>query len=145
MEYNIDVKVAELVTEAELNLQGISAAKAKEKGGLNLGANDAVSLEAGIGMKLRKRFELAKKRSFELAIGAKYYREMLDPYKDLSIGMNGSPVWYSLNGYDEDKDRIKTTAEAVYKDGDFSVMAEIAHNAEKESNIEGGVGVWYNF
>ena len=59
--------------------------------------------------------------------------------------MNGSPVEYSLNGYDENKNRLKTTAEAVYKNGDFSVAAEISHNAEKEANLERGICVRYGF
>ncbi len=144
-EYSVDMKVAELVAEAELNLQGSSMSKAKEDEGLNLHANNSLSLESGVGVKLRKRVALAKERSLMLAVGVKYYHEFLDPYKDLTVGMNGSPVRYHLNGYDENKDRIRTSAEAVYKDGDFSVAAEIAHNAEKESNVEGGLGVRCNF
>ena len=144
-EYSIDMKVAELVAEAELNLQGINSDTAKEKGGLNLKSNDSVSLEAGIGLKLRKRIELAKQRELMLAIGTKYYHEMLDPYKDLSVGMKYSPVTYHVKEYDEDKNRLRTAAEAMYKDGHFAVSAEIAHNAEKEDSVEGGLGVRYNF
>ncbi|MBO5039252.1 MAG: hypothetical protein J6C85_07370 [Alphaproteobacteria bacterium] len=144
-EYSVDMKVAELVAEAELNLQGASLSKAKEDEGLRLRSSDMLSLESGVGLKLRKRFALAKERSLMLALGVKYYHEFLDPYEDLTVGMKGSPVHYKVKGYDEDKNRLRTTAEAVYKDGDFSVAAEIAHNAEKESNLEGGVGVRYNF
>ena len=144
-EYSIDVKVAELVTEAELNLQGAAMSKAEEDDGLNLDSNSSVSLEAGVGLKLRKRIQLAKERSLMLAIGAKYYHEFLDPYKDLRVGMDGSPVDFGIKAYDEDKNRLKTTAEAVYRDGDFAVAAEVSHNAEKESSIEGGLGVRYNF
>lgn len=145
-EYSVDMKVAELVMEAELNLQGSSMAKAKEDNeGLSLRSNNSLSLESGVGVKLRKRIELAKERSLMLAVGVKYYHEFLDPYKDLSVGMSGSPVNYKINAYDENKDRIRTSAEAVYKDGDFSVAAEVAHNVEKENNVEGGVGVRYNF
>ena len=144
-EYSIDVKVAELVTEAELNLQGAAMSKAEEDDGLNLDSNSSVSLEAGVGLKLRKRIQLAKERSLMLALGAKYYHEFLDPYKDLRVGMDGSPVDFGIKAYDEDKNRLKTTAEAVYRDGDFAVAAEVSHNAEKESSIEGGLGVRYNF
>ena len=144
-EYSIDMKVAELVAEAELNLQGVNSDTAKEKGGLNLESQDSVSLEAGVGLKLRKRIQLAKQRELMLAVGTKYYHEMLDPYKSLTIGMTNSPVNYKLKGYDEDKNRLRTAAEAMYKDGHFAVSAEIAHNAEKESNVEGGLGVRYNF
>ena len=144
-EYSVDMKVAELVAEAELNLQGVSMSEAEEDGGLNLQSNDSLSLEAGVGLKLRKRIQLAKERSLMLAIGAKYYHELLDPYKDLRVGMDGSPVDFGIRAYDEDKNRLQTTAEAVYKDGDFAVAAEISHNAEKESSVEGGVGVRYNF
>lgn len=144
-EYSIDMKVAELVTEAELNLQGSSMSKAEEDGGLNLEANDSLSMEAGVGLKLRKRIQLAKDRSLMLALGTKYYHEFLNPYKNLRVGMDGSPVDFGVNAYDEDKNRLKTTAEAIYKDGDFSVAAEVSHNAEKESSIEGGIGVRYGF
>lgn len=144
-EYSVDMKVAELVAEAELNLQGVSMSKAKEDEGLRLLSNDMLSLESGVGVKLRKRFALAKERSLMLALGVKYYHEFLDPYDDLTVGMKGAPVHYKVKGYDEDKNRLRTTAEAVYKDGEFSVAAEIAHNAEKESNIEGGIGVRYGF
>lgn len=144
-EYSVDMKVAELVAEAELNLQGASLSKAKEDEGLRLHSSDMLSLESGVGFKLRKRFALAKERSLMLALGVKYYHEFLDPYENLTVGMKGSPVNYKVKGYDEDKNRLRTTAEAVYKDGDFSVAAEIAHNAEKESNLEGGIGVRYGF
>lgn len=144
-EYSIDMKVAELVAEAELNLQGSSMSEAEEDDGLNLESNSSVSMEAGVGLKIRKRIQLAKNRSLMLALGAKYYHEFLDPYKDLRVGMDGSPVDFGIQAYEEDKNRLKTTAEAIYKDGDIAIAAQVSHNAEKESSIEGGVGVRYNF
>ena len=144
-EYSVDMKVAELVAEAELNLQGSSMSEAEEDDGLNLQSNSSISLEAGVGLKLRKRIQLAKERSLMLAIGTKYYHEFLDPYKDLRVGMDGSPVDFGIQAYDEDKNRLKTTAEAIYKDGDVAIAAQISHNAEKESSVEGGLGVRYNF
>ncbi len=144
-EYNVDMKVAELVMEAELNLQGSAMSEAEEDDGFNLQSNSSVSLEAGIGLKLRKRIQLAKERSLMLAIGTKYYHEFLDPYKDLRVGMDGSPVDFGITAYEEDKNRLKTTAEAIYKDGDIAIAAQVSHNAERESNVEGGVGVRYNF
>ena len=142
-EYSVDMKIAELVTEAELNLQGVSADDAKEKGGFKMYGQDMTSLEAGIGLKLRKRIKLSNERELMLALGTKYYHEMLDPYKDIRVGTDAAS--YKLKGYDENKNRLRTAAEAMYKEGDFRVSAEVAHNAEKENNIEGGVGVWYNF
>ena len=117
--------------------------EAEEDDGWTLKSNNTLSMEAGIGLKLRKKMELAKNRSLMLAVGAKYYHEFLDPYRDLDTGKSG--VYLSRKGYDEDKNRLRTTAEAIYKDGDFSVSAEIAHNAEKESSVEGGLGVRYSF
>ncbi len=142
-EYSIDMKVAELVAEAELNLQGISSDDAKEKGGLKLKGDDTTSLETGIGLKLRKRIALAKERELMLALGTKYYHELLDPYKDLTVGTSAGQ--YHLKGYDEDKNRLRTAAEAMYKDGRFALSAEIAHNMEKEDNVEGGLGLRYSF
>lgn len=142
-EYSIDMKVAELVAEAELNLQGISSDDAKEKGGLKLKGDDTTSLETGIGLKLRKRIALAKERELMLALGTKYYHELLDPYKDLKVGTSAGE--YHIKGYDEDKDRLRTSAEAAYRDGKFTLSAEIAHNMEKEDNVEGGLGIRYAF
>lgn len=142
-EYSIDMKVAELVAEAELNLQGISSDDAKEKGGLKLKGDDTTSLETGIGLKLRKRIALAKERELMLALGTKYYHELLDPYKDLTVGTSAGQ--YHLKGYDEDKNRLRTAAEAMYKDGRFALSAEIAHNMEKEDNVEGGLGIRFAF
>lgn len=144
-EYSVDMKVAELVAEAELNLQGSSMSEAEEDDGLNLDSNSSVSMEAGVGLKIRKRIQLAKNRSLMLALGTKYYHEFLDPYKDLRVRMDGSPVDFGIQAYEEDKNRLKTTAEAIYKDGDIAIAAQVSHNAEKESSIEGGVGVRYNF
>ncbi len=146
VEYSVDMKVAELVAEAELNLQGITSDDAEENNeGFVLKSNNSLSLEAGIGLKLRKTIELAKNRSLMFAVGSKYYHEFLDPYKRLGVTMKGSPVSFDAGYYNEDKNRLKTTAEAMYKDGDLSVGAEISHISEKESNIEGGVGVRYSF
>ena len=144
-EYSVDIKVAELVAEAELNLQGMSMHADNEKGGLKMHDIDALSLEGGIGVKIRKRIELAKEREIMLALGTKYYHEFLDPYKDLTIGARGISEAYRLKGYDENKDRLRTTGEASYRDGNFTISAEVAHNAEKESNIEGNLGIRYNF
>ena len=119
--------------------------KADEDEGFTLKANNTLSMEAGIGFKLRKNIELAKKRSLMLAIGTKYYHEFLDPYDDLDVVAKGSAITLRQKGYDEDKNRIRTSAEAIYKGGDFSLAAEIAHNAEKESSVEGGLGVRYSF
>ena len=126
-----------------MNLQGISSDDAKEKGGFKLHGQDTTSLEAGIGLKLRQRFKFSNERELMLALGTKYYHEMLDPYKDLTIGTDAAT--YSFKGYNEDKNRLRTSAEAMYKEGDFRLSAEVAHNAEKENNVEGGVGVWYDF
>ena len=142
-EYDVDLKVMELVLEAELNLQGISSDDADESNGLTLKANDSLSMEAGIGIKLRKQIELAKNRSLMLALGTKYYHEFLDPYEELKVGIKNS--YFTNKGYDEDKKRLKTTAEALYKDGDLAISAQITHNKERESNVEGGVGIRYNF
>ena len=142
-EYDVDLKVMELVLEAELNLQGISSDDADESNGLTLKANDSLSMEAGIGIKLRKQIELAKNRSLMLALGTKYYHEFLDPYEELKVGIKNS--CFTNKGYDEDKKRLKTTAEALYKDGDLAISAQITHNKERESNVEGGVGIRYNF
>ena len=144
-EYSIDMKVAELVTEAELNVQGMYMSEADEDDGLKLRKNDSVSVEAGVGLKLRRKFQLAKNRSLMLAVGTKYYQELADPYDDVKVGMSGSPLDLSLDGYNEDKTRMKTTIEALYKNDDLSVGAEVSHNAEKDSNIEGGIGVRYHF
>ncbi len=144
-EYSIDMKVAELVTEAELNLQAIDSDKVKEKGGFYLNNHNTTSLEAGIGLKLRKRIQLAKERELILALGSKYYHEFLDPYEDLTIGSGATSKTYRLKGYSENKNRLKTTAEATYKDGPLAISAEISHNAEKESNVEGDIGLRYHF
>ncbi len=142
-EYSVDVKVAELVAEAELNVQGSYMTEAKEDDGWTLKSNNTLSMEAGIGLKLRKKMELAKNRSLMLAVGTKYYHELLDPYDDLEIGHSSS--YLSRKGYNEDKSRVRTSAEAIYNDEGFSLSAEIAHNAEKESSVEGGLGVRYSF
>ena len=142
-EYNVNLKVLELVYEAELNLQGISSNDAKEDNGLTLKGQDTLSLEAGIGLKLRKRLELERNRSLILSLGTKYYHEFLDPYENLKIGINNST--FTNKAYKENKNRLKTTAEALYKDGDLSIGAQISHNQEKESNIEGGINIRYNF
>lgn len=142
-EYDVDLKIAELVTEAELNLQGIHSNDAKEDNGFKYNSGDLTSLEAGIGVKLRKRIKLSRDRELMLALGTKYYHEMLDPYKDLTIGTSAGH--YTLKGYDEDKNRLRTAAEATYRDGPFALSAEVAHNLEKEENVEGGLGVRYHF
>lgn len=144
-EYSVDMKVAELVAEAELNMQGMSMHADNERGGLKLHDTDSVSLESGIGVKIRKRIQLAKEREIMLALGTKYYHEFLDPYENLTVGARGVSETYHLKGYDEDKNRLRTTAEAAYRDGNFTISAEVAHNAEKESNVEGNLGVRYNF
>ncbi len=144
-EYSVDVKVAELVYEAELNLHGVKSDDMKEKGGFILNSNDTVSLEAGVGIKLRKMIDLGRNRSLMLAVGSKYYQELLDPYENLNVTMKGSPVGIRYDGYDEDDKRIKTTFEALYKDGEMNVGAEISHNKEKQSSVEGAIGVRYNF
>ncbi len=145
VEYSVDVKVAELVYEAELNLLGVQSNDAKEQGGLMLTSSNTMSLEAGVGLKLRKNIKLDKNRSLMLAVGSKYYKELLDPYDSLDITMKGSPVSFSHKGYSEDDKRIKTTLEAVYQDGGMNIGAEISHNKEKESSVEGAIGVRYNF
>ena len=64
-------------------------------------------------------------------------------YEELKVGIKNS--YFTDKGYDEDKKRLKTTAEALYKDGDLAISAQITHNKERESNVEGGVGIRYNF
>ena len=41
-------------------------------------------------------------------------------YEELKVGIKNS--YFTDKGYDEDKKRLKTTAEALYKDGDLALL-----------------------
>ncbi len=144
-QYKIDLCFADLILNTELNLQGISSKKVKEDDGLIIKADNSLSLEAGVGAKVRKNVELGKNREVIFGLGAKYYYELLDPYNDLSITMAGSPVDYSLEGYNETDARFKTSLEAVFKNKELSLFGDISYNIEEENNIEIGIGARYNF
>ncbi|MBR5599592.1 MAG: autotransporter outer membrane beta-barrel domain-containing protein [Alphaproteobacteria bacterium] len=145
LEHNTDLKLLELVAEAEFNFAGISSNKAKEKDGLTLKSNDALSLETGIGLKLRKTLKLDKQKSLSFEFGSKYYHEFLNPYSNLEATIKGSPLSFNAGRYNETEDRIKTTLGATYKDRDFSLSAEISHNNEKDDNMETTIDLRYHF
>ena len=57
-------------------------------------------------------------------------------YEELKVGIKNS--YFTNKGYDEDKKRLKTTAEALYKDGDLAISAHFCWNGGERKMLQKG-------
>jgi len=105
------------------------------------------SVEAGVGLFLKKNVTLSKFSRLNMKIGGAYYREFADPYDDLTIRHRGAAGWYKINDYAHiyDNDRALLEAALGYEYKKLSVTAKYNQLIQRDNPSMIDVDVRYNF
>jgi hypothetical protein len=79
-----------------------------------------LSVEAGIGLFLKKQFNTPQHGRFTMRVGGAYYRELASPFDDIKARhKSGTGAWYRINDYadlyDEDRALLEATLNYDYK------------------------------
>ena len=105
------------------------------------------SVEAGIGLFLKKKVALSKFSRLGFKIGGAYYRELADPYDDLTLRHRGGAGWYKVNDYahiyDDDRALLEAAIDFDYKR--FSIYAKYNQLIQRDNPSMIDVGLKYNF
>ena len=107
-----------------------------------------MSVEAGIGLFLKKKVSLAKYGSLGFRIGGAYYRELANPYDEIEAQRKGSNGWYKINDYANiyDHDRAVLEAAIDYEFKRLSLYAKYNQMLLKRNQPQMlDAGIKYNF
>ena len=151
LRYTIDLNgFAELEPALMLNALGYS-----EDGFDEGNAEDALitkrtnnlSVEAGIGLFLKKEVKMEKYGKLGFKIGGVYYHEFAEPYDDIRARHNGASGWYSINDYANlyQRDRAVLEAAVDYEYKDIALYAKYNRLIQKNDPQLFDLGIKYKF
>ncbi|MBO5441155.1 MAG: autotransporter outer membrane beta-barrel domain-containing protein, partial [Alphaproteobacteria bacterium] len=106
-----------------------------------------LSVEAGIGLFLKKEVSLEKYGKLGFKVGGAYYRELGSPYDDIRARVKGSNGWYSINDYANiyTHDRALLEAAIDYEYKDLSIYAKFNQIIQKNNPKLFDLGIKYKF
>lgn len=144
-ELHRDIAFEKFILEpnAELNFAGLYIPHIKEKG-LLIGNHNDISLEIGIGLYLKKKFEFNNHNSLSFRLGGSIYQELLNPYASLYGSLEGMSGKYKLNQPSVSKTRsvLKTTVK--YQQGQLEFLGNVKKYIEDTDGYEVDLNMQYN-
>jgi len=150
LRYTMDLNgFADLEPAIMLNALGYSEEGFDEDdiNGLESKRTDNLSVEAGVGLFLKKNISLCRYGRLGFKIGGAYYRELAHPYDDIVARQKGSLGWYKINDYAKiyDRDRAVLEASVDYQYKKFSVYAKYNQLIQRNKPQLIDLGLKYNF
>ena len=109
-------------------------------------SSNNLSVEAGLGLFLKKEMAMEKYGKLGFKVGGVYYHEFANPYRDMRLRMkNGS--WYKLddyaNLYQRDRAVLEAVIDYVYKD--LNLYLKYNKLIQKNNPDLFDMGIKYNF
>ncbi|MBP5699193.1 MAG: hypothetical protein J6W96_06675, partial [Alphaproteobacteria bacterium] len=151
LRYTMDLNgFAELEPALMLNAMGYTEDGFDEDAadGIRSKKTQNMSVEAGIGMFLKKKVSLARYGRLGFRVGGAYYRELADPYDEIQAQRKGSTGWYKMNDYANiyDHDRAVVEAAVDYEYKRFSAYVKYNEMLLKRNRPQMfDLGIKYNF
>ncbi|MBO5038251.1 MAG: autotransporter outer membrane beta-barrel domain-containing protein, partial [Alphaproteobacteria bacterium] len=115
---------------------------------LETGRTHNLSIEAGVGLFLKKQVSLEKYGKLGFKIGGAYYRELGSPYDDIKARIkSGNRSWYRMNDYANiyTHDRALIEAMIDYEYKDLSIYAKFNQIIQKNNPKLFDLGIKYKF
>jgi ABC-type multidrug transport system fused ATPase/permease subunit len=114
---------------------------------LKVDAQNHLSVEAGVGLNLRKDVELSHKSRLSFKAGAMYYHEFAKPYYDLDASMNGMSGSYNITDYERvyDRDRAVLSGQIDFSYKPFTFYGKFKQFIEDDNPFEVNAGIKFNF
>ena len=130
----------------ELNILGMHQNALKENSALRVDAQDALSIEGGVGLYATKLFEFGEKQKFKIRAGGTYYHEFGDPYKARRARLTDADVDYYLNKYNLSRNRGVVSVRMDYEYGNnLNVYGEFNKFIEDNGGYAINAGMGYKF
>ena len=107
-----------------------------------------LSVEAGIGLFLKKEFNTPQHGRFTMRVGGAYYRELASPYDDIvARHKHGTGAWYRIDDYADlyDKDRALLEATLNYDYKALGLYLKYNRMFQRNDPQLFDLGVKYNF
>ncbi len=149
--YEVDLGVVKLSPVAEFNILGYYQNRIREDknkvGAISADAENNLSVEAGLGFRLNKDFELNEHNKISFKAGAMYYHEFANPYHSLTASQHGMEGTYRITDYEGiyDRDRGVLNAGVDYDWNEFTLYGNFNQYIEDESPFSVNLGLKYNF
>ena len=149
--YEVDLGVVKLSPVAEFNILGYYQNRIREDknkvGAISADAENNLSVEAGLGFRLNKDFELNEHNKISFKAGAMYYHELANPYHSLTASQHGMDGTYRITDYEGiyDRDRGVLNAGVDYDWNEFTLYGNFNQYIEDESPFSVNLGLKYNF
>ena len=151
VKYNMNLGFVEVEPVMELNVTGYYQDKIEEtegkRGSIKTEAENNMSVEAGLGLNLRKEVKFSQRSKLKLKAGAMYYHEYAHPYHSLhasQVGMSGNYlIRDEENIYDKDRGVINAGVDYEYKP--FTIYGNFRQFIEEENPFEVNAGIKFNF
>lgn len=149
--YEIDLNLVKIEPVAEFNILGYYQNRIREDkdkiGAINADAENNLSVEAGLGLRLSKDFELNERNKISFKAGAMYYHEFANPYHSLTASQYGMDGTYRITDYEGiyDRNRGVINAGVDYDWNEFTLYGNFNQYIEDESPFSVNLGLKYNF
>lgn len=149
--YEIDLNLVKIEPVAEFNILGYYQNRIREDkdkvGAISADAENNLSVEAGLGLRLSKDFELNERNKISFKAGAMYYHEFANPYHSLTASQHGMDGTYRITDYEGiyDRDRGVLNAGVDYDWNEFTLYGNFNQYIEDESPFSVNLGLKYNF
>lgn len=149
--YEIDLNLVKIEPVAEFNILGYYQNRIREDkdkiGAINADAENNLSVEAGLGLRLSKDFELNEHNKISFKAGAMYYHEFANPYHSLTASQYGMDGTYRITDYEGiyDRNRGVINAGVDYNWNEFTLYGNFNQYIEDESPFSVNLGLKYNF
>lgn len=125
---------------------GIDEDKGKS-GAISTDAENNLSVEAGIGFRMKKDIEEFYGNKLSFNLGAMYYHEFADPYHSLTASMEGMTGTYRITDYEGIYDRDRGVIKAGFEYGlsELTLYGNFYQFIEDENPFSINLGLKYNF
>ena len=111
---------------------------------LTIPSDNRISVEGGIGLHLKRIYQINKTAKLNLVAGMMGYYEFADPY-DIKLGMQGMHGTFNL--YEDNPKRYRGVGSLGfnYEEDDFTFYGQIRHYIENEVHTDVRTGLKFNF
>ena len=138
--------IAELEPALVLNAIGYYQDE-MDDGTLTVKSGNHMSVEAGVGLYLKKELMDSKYGRLTARLGGMYYHELADPYNKMRAGLNSGVGSYEINDFANiySRDRAVLSAMLNYEYKKLALYLKYFHMLQRNKSQNFDMGIRYNF
>ena len=151
VKYKMDLGYVVIEPAAEFNILGYYQNRIREnknkQNAIKADAENNLSVEAGVGINVRKDVKINDNSKLSFNASAMYYHEFAHPYHSLDASLHGMSYTYRIKDYENiyNRDRGVISAGIDYSYKPFTFYGKAKAFIEDKTPFETSAGVKYNF